>query len=117
MNGEALVKTSNDAYMTLELLVGIVAIIIPFLLFLSEVYRCEHYVREMVFSAQHQCLEAAFNGNKSDNVNPQSLPITLKTNVTLLAFTQRYFKSNWQPPVQHFSKTYVIYSGTGKSGN
>ena len=110
---------NKDAYMTLELASGIVAIIIPFLLFLSEVYRFEYRVQKMVFSGQHKCLETAFIENKeySDMPQPKKIPIPLFDDIELMAFTKRYFKANWQPTVQHVEKTYRIYTGTGKDGS
>ena len=106
-------NNSKDAYMTMELLVGVVVIAIPFLLGLSEVYRFEHYARKMLFSGQHQCLARAFSENQG---TPHPLYVSVSTNIELMVFTKRVFSADWQPTVQHIEKTYTIYTGTGKEG-
>lgn len=96
--------------MTVEMLATGVAILIPFLLALSELARLDLAARRLQFAAQHSCILAAVSGNADPSF--RLLSVESRAQVAMRPEVAALLKGNRAASVT-LKRRYWIATGTG----
>jgi hypothetical protein len=115
-NGRETDRRSGMAMLEFILVIG--AIMIPFFIALSEVYRVEYVARRMVYSAQAESIERASRGSWRARDRTNYLPedvmnVPVRETVRLSRPAARLFP-DWRAWPVSLSRTYYICHGTGR---
>lgn len=109
LNG-ARIKSCEGA-LTIEFIVGLLVLMVPFLFGISEVLRVELVARRTIMGAQEQCISAAAQRSRIREYDTHPVPVSGQ--VEIMGGTRRIFK-NWGPGVMTFGRTYYIGYGAGR---
>jgi len=107
---EGLSQDHRGGWMTVEFILGILVLMVPFMVAIAEVYRVEIMARRLILSAQKESVirAASLSRNSHYHVIKQSV----HDEVDMMSATHRIF-----PPLRisvELGRTYYVGSGTGR---